>query len=830
MNFEKYEILRKVGQGGMGEVFLARDPSCGRDVALKKMLDKWADNETMNNRFLREARVAAQLAHPNIIPIYAIEKGFYTMPYIQGETLKEIIKITQEQAQKGEPLHPIGHSIPALVRLFLNICGSIAYAHSRGVLHRDLKPDNVVVGKFGEVILLDWGLAQYLDDREIPGLELFEEPSSLTQPGKIAGTLLYMSPERAFGKPSTIQADIYSLGVILYQILTLQLPFKRKSVKEFRKLYKHEVILPPEEVAPDREISPHLSSITMRCLAPDPKKRFQSVRDLIRETENYIEGVPEWQETYSLSIDQKEDWEFQENIPLSRHKALTRGIELMQWFNLMVSKGRFPGNIKIEFDLTFGQETKGVGILFCVPENELHRGLEESYCIWIHPTAVRLYRSNVEVFRFTEFTFEPNQRYQIRIALINGHVRFFINTIQKFGFTSHLPLPGTRIGVLRQDLDFSLTDLKVAVGSQNILVNCLAIPDAFLAKGQYEEALLEYRKISHSFPGRAEGRESTYRAGLTLLSKAKSQKKKGEREALYEEAFMEFEKLRKTPGAPLHYLGESFIYKELGEYEEEAKCIELALRKYPKHPLKPVLEEHLLSRLHEVSQLNRRLSLRFALILLLLLPHHEEAKIVSTLLEDSLEKLPFFLPSESGNSDLIIQLAFWLNKPFVLYELLQKGLAEADRHNAHIALMLLGSEELADKSELEKNPIAKFEYALKNKLELPNSPYPLWNALLARQWKQASQILETLPEKLLYDETDPHFFLYGCALAKTKGKTAATAHLTAITEKKFPPTTTLLSHFLMGRIDVQNGWIQEAFVWEELKLYQQLELLDNCLS
>ncbi len=124
----------------MGEVFLAHDSSCGRDVALKRMRDKWLDNETMKNRFLREARVAAQLAHPSIIPIYSIEEGFYTMPYIEGETLKEIIKVTQEQAHKGEPLHPIGHSVPALVRLFLNICGAVAYSHSRGVLHRDLSP------------------------------------------------------------------------------------------------------------------------------------------------------------------------------------------------------------------------------------------------------------------------------------------------------------------------------------------------------------------------------------------------------------------------------------------------------------------------------------------------------------------------------------------------------------------------------------------------------------------------------------------------------------------------------------------------------------------
>lgn len=831
VKFGKYEILKNVGTGGMGEVFLAHDPSCGRDIALKKMRDKWVDNPTMKSRFLREARVASQLTHPSIIPIYAIEEGFYTMPYIDGETLKEILKITAEQAQNGEPLHPVGHSVPALVRLFLNICGAVAYTHNQGILHRDLKPDNIVVGTFGEVIILDWGLAHYIDEPELSGDEpSSENSSSLTLPGKVAGTLLYMSPERAFGKKSTVAADIYSLGVILYQMLTLQLPYKRKTIKEFRKMFKHETILPPEEVAPDREISPHLSSIAMRCLERNPKDRFKTVLDLIRETENYIEGIPEWQDTHFLDIGDKSHWEFQENIPLSRHKALTRGIDLMQWFNLMVSKSQFPGNIKIEFNLRLDTDSEGVGLLFCIPENELHRGMEEGYCVWIGREEVRLYRSNVEVFHYSDFSFDPEVTYQIRVALIDNHVRFFIDSVQKFGFTSHLPLAGTRVGLLTQDTNFTMTDLNVSVGSQNILVNCLAIPDSFLARGQYEEALAEYRKISHSFPGRAEGRESTYRAGLTLLKKAGSRKRKADRERFYNEAFNEFDKLHNTPGAPLQYLGKSLIYKAQEEYEEEAKCLELALRKYPKHPLKLLLEEHLLSRLHEVSQQNRRLSLRFALILLQHLPHLDEAKFVGSLLEQSLEKLPFFTPSENKRTDLIIQLAFWLNKPYVLFEQLEKGLEDLDEQNANIALMLLGAEDLADKRALDKSIPAQFEYALKNHEELPSEPYPLWNALLAQEWNAAKQIIESLPKDCLHDESDPHFFLYGCYLAHDKGKNAAIDHLTGITEKSFPPTTTLLSHFLMGLIDVEGGWIDSAFVYEELKLFQQLELFDNCLG
>lgn len=808
--FGEFQILGTLGVGGMGEVFLAHDAVCGRDVALKTMREQWIENKTMQERFLREARIAAQLAHPNIIPIYSIDEKvpFYTMPRIEGETLKEILRRTKEQAKKGEPLHPIGSSVQALVRIFLSICGAIAYVHSRGVLHRDLKPENIIVGKYGEVIILDWGLANFISEPESNGLDIKEESPHLTQPGKIPGTLLYMAPERAFGSASSQLTDIYSLGVMLYQILALQYPFQRKSIKEFKKLFEHEKILPPEEAAPDRDISPHLSNIAMRCLAKNPRDRYQSVTDLIKDLENYIEGLPEWTEMGYLRIARKEDWLFQENVPLSKHVAITRGIELLEWVNLMISKAPFPGNIKIETDLMLKEKSNGIGILFSVPETNLSKGIEEAYCLWLSYEGVRLFRSNVEVLSLPHLQLEKNCPYQIKIEHIGNHLRFYLDGVQKFGFLSHIPLSGSHIGLMVRDGDFSLSTLRVAVGSQNIMVNCLAIPDAFLARRDYNQALAEYRKISDSFPGRAEGREATFRAGMTLLKKAAEERLKNRREELYAQAHDEFEKLHTTPGAPLEYLGKSLVYKAQGEYEEEAKCLELALRKFPTHPLRPILIENILSRLHESSQNNRPVAYRFALIVLRHLSQLPEATDIASVLEKNLEPLPFFAPSEDRNANLMTQLAFWLNKPLVLLEMLEKGLSPADAQNAQVALILLGCEDLADLSVLEKNEVARKEYALKTD----------FNSL---QWKKASHPLS---------ETDPHFFLHGCYLAQEKGPEAALAYLTNISERAFPPTPMLLSHYLIGRINLKKGWIDSAFFWEKLKLMQQLELFSHCLG
>lgn len=835
MNVENYQILKSIGKGGMGEVFLAHDPICGRDVALKMMREEWRENPIMRERFLREARIAAQLSHPSIIPIYSIEESLYTMPYIEGETLKEILKKTKEQSKEGVPLHPIGSSVPALVRIFLSICGAAAYAHSHGVLHRDLKPENIIVGKFGEVIILDWGLADFIDSPEKNGLDFKESSPNLTQPGKIPGTLLYMAPERAFGAKSSIQTDIYSMGVVLYQILTLHFPFQRKSVKEFRKMHEHEKILDPEEVAPDREISPHLSNIAFRCLEKNPKKRFKTMLELMRELENYIEGVPEWQKGAEIFPNRKEDWLIQENIALAKHRALTRGIESVEWVNLMISKAQYPGNISIETTLTLEEQNQGVGILFCIPESDLPKAIEEAFCVWLSDQGLRLYRSNVEVLRTDHIFLEKGRPYRIRITHIDNHIRLFLDGVQQVAFYSVIPLAGSRVGLLLRDGFYSLDSLRISVGSQSIMVNCLAIPDAFLARGNFEDALQEYRKISHSFPGRAEGREATFLAGMTLLKKGEKQKTKQKREELFAHAFTEFEKLHNTPGGPLEYLGKSKIYKAQKEFREEAKSLELALRKYPNHPLKPVLIENILTRLHESSQTNRLVAYHFALIVLRHLQHLPDAKAFADLLESHLEPLPFFKGSDDQRSFLIIQLAFWLDLPSVLVELIErKDLDEANLQNAHIALLLLGDDQIADPAYLEKKgkeiPFARFEYALIRGGDLPEKPYPLWKALKENKWKEAEKIASSLKDEDLHDETKPVFFLYGCFLAKTKGEEAAIEHLLSVSEKPFPPTNALLSHYLKGRIALKNGWTETALPFEKVRLLQQLELFSLCLG
>ncbi len=708
------------------------------------------------------------------------------MPYIEGKTLKQIIR------KKA--------SVSSLTRIFLSVCQAIAYAHAKGILHRDLKPENIIAGTYGEVLLLDWGLADYIGVE--PSLE--EVPlkeNGLTIPGKVVGTLAYMAPERILGEDASILTDIYALGVVLYEILTLKLPFKRTTIENFKKSGKHEILIPPLEAAPYRDIPQMLSHIAEKCLKISKKERYQSVSELIIDLQKYIEGKPEWIFSEALNTHHKKDWEFQENILLAKHIAITQGTDVMEWVNLMISKSSFSENMKLETSVKILPKGKGIGFLLSIPDASQRKNFEEGYSLWLGSSTqkgVILYRSNVEVFHLPEIYLEENKEVKITIKKRDNHLRVFLDDKLTLNYLSLLPFFGNQIGVLSRDAHFEIKPLSIFVGSTNIMVKCLAVPDAFLASKYYDKALSEYRRIKHSFLGRSEGREAIFKAGITLIEQAKEGKNE-----LFQEALNEFGELACTPSAPLEYLGKSLVYKEQKDIEEEAKCLELALRKYPKHPLIFLLEEHIALRLHEASYHNRIETYHLALICLRHLPHifaKPEHLTILTSLKSHWEPLPFLkeIDEECHFTDFAIRLAFWLAKPAVIEEIL---------------------ETLEDK----ENGIA----ALKELQTLSYTPYPEIETLLEQnKWKEASAIFKNYPIEKLRDDKSPLFALYGCYLAATEGEQQALTHF-AWGRDSYPKTPALLAHFLQGKISLED---KDLFLWEKIMLLKELALFYHCLS
>ncbi len=683
-HLDRYELKKLIGKGGMGEVFLAYDPICERNVALKKIRSHLLKFKNSRKRFIQEAKIAAKLSHPSIIPIFDIvqtETVYYTMPFIEGESLRDILLKTLEGIKQQQPLHPLGNSIFSLAQVFLNVCQAIAFAHNQGILHRDLKPSNIMIGEFGQVLILDWGLAKEIadssQDEELP-IDL--EMPHLTQPGKAVGTLSYLAPERALGQPASIQTDIYSLGVVLYQLLTLKLPFKRQSLADFKQTAKYEQLIDPIEMAPNRDIPIQLALIARKCLHFSSETRYSSCHALIKDLENYIEGKPDWIFQKSLEIKNPKDWEFQENVLLSPQLAITRSSYMMQWVALMISKSSFSGNLRIVIDLEFDKYSHGIGLLFSIPEKSERTGLEDGFCFWAGTKknpGFKLFRSHVELLSYPEQSIKPHKKITLTIEKIDNRVKVFIDEELLLNYIAYIPIVGTHIGLLSKDTEFTIHSWKIFTGSQNAMVNCLSVPDAFLACREFKKAYTEYQRIAESFRGRNEGREALFRAGITLLEEAKVESTQAKKYYLCDLAHAEFENLRNTNGAPLEYLGKSLIYKFLNDTEEEVKCLELALRKFPKNPLASLIKDQLIFRLHESAKIDRKQTYLFALLALRFIPYPQMQKETKSLLNNIEQNLdtPIFLKSFDLNSPellQIIQIAFYLNKPTVLIETTMK--------------------------------------------------------------------------------------------------------------------------------------------------------------
>jgi len=229
--------------GGIGRVWLARDRQLDREVAIKELFPENAGNARVAARFIREAQLTGQLEHPGIVPVYELDRGaganrpFYAMKFVRGRTLTSAVDAYHSKRAQGTA---DSLEFVALLTAFAAVSNTIAYAHSRGVIHRDLKGDNVILGDFGEVIVLDWGLAKIVGQSEgkktvgsDPPPDLKQNPG-LTIQGEVVGTPAYMAPEQAEGRLDQIdfRTDIYGLGAILYEILSGQPPFTGSTTLE----------------------------------------------------------------------------------------------------------------------------------------------------------------------------------------------------------------------------------------------------------------------------------------------------------------------------------------------------------------------------------------------------------------------------------------------------------------------------------------------------------------------------------------------------------------------------------------------------------------------
>ncbi|MEZ4464337.1 MAG: serine/threonine-protein kinase [bacterium] len=287
----RYALGAELGRGGMGQVLEADDLTLERPVALKLLFDQ--DDPALCARFVDEARVTGQLQHPSVPPVYELGRLgdgrlFFAMKRIEGRTLRDII----EDLRDGVPETVKAFGRVRLLTIFARICRTIAYAHSRGVMHRDLKPDNMMLGEFGEVTVMDWGLAKPFEAPERPSgaVRRVTRGRFSTQAGDVTGTPHYMAPEQAVGDVEALgsHTDVYSLGAVLYEILTHRPPFRGKNFRQILAQVLTRPPLPPSKRAPENAVPRRLEEICMRCLAKHPDERFQSAADVVEALDQYM--------------------------------------------------------------------------------------------------------------------------------------------------------------------------------------------------------------------------------------------------------------------------------------------------------------------------------------------------------------------------------------------------------------------------------------------------------------------------------------------------------------------------------------------------------------
>lgn len=287
----RYAFFSTIATGGKSLIKSCKDLHLSRFVCYKTLKPDFADDEIEQQRLIREARVTAMLQHPNTVPTYELgrdTKGnpYFTMKLVHGYTLREILDYRER------------YDLTQLMKLLNQVAYALKYAHNHGVAHRDIKPENILAGPFGEVLVLDWGLAKvwHPDGTAVEDVDV-DSPDvdgiTLTGQGKVQGTVHYMSPEQINKDPSIdARTDIYSFGAVLYEVLSGKCPANGEKIHHVVESVLNDIPPPPSEIT-KQHVPPLLEKIAMRCLQKEAASRFQSVDELLMVLQQ------DWQSTLS---------------------------------------------------------------------------------------------------------------------------------------------------------------------------------------------------------------------------------------------------------------------------------------------------------------------------------------------------------------------------------------------------------------------------------------------------------------------------------------------------------------------------------------------------
>ena len=548
----------------MGNVYLCRDLEMSRVVALKVMRE---DNikpprEIDRQRFVREALTTARLQHPGIPPVFCVRRSkeglfYYAMKLIEGQSLDEIIK----GLQQDDPEMVEKYKIHRLVEVLRDVCQTLSYTHAKGYLHRDLKPSNIFIGDYGEVYLIDWGLTKKINsnsdihEKVSEESTLFDEISitdenthvlaihqanslineapseemQLTLQGDLLGTPAYMAPEQTLrnGPDLTVAADIYSLGVLLYRLLTLRLPIESKDLKELVRAKREGNLVHPDDKAPDRDIPPELASIAMQAMSVRPEDRFESVTEFSTALEFWLDGKSQFRgvDIGSMSMDKficrpthtANRWILNEGV--IKTVSMGRGQQ-----SRLIFRRAIYGDIRISLNLRLlpvenESEIRRFGIMFKSSE-PVSVGPIDHYALTFagnNNTRLDLTRNGTEIASNENIIFEADKKYHVVIETNRGDIQVRINARLVLSCLDRSPLSGAWLGFLHHGQPVIFSRIVLMTRGLPLKTETIEIPEALMAEGCYEGARRRFMDLYRNHRNRYVGSWAAYRAGVAAF-------------------------------------------------------------------------------------------------------------------------------------------------------------------------------------------------------------------------------------------------------------------------------------------------------------------------
>ena len=538
----RYGINRVLAKGGMGIVYEAEDLNCHRQVAMKLLSRDVIYLPKDLLRFIEEARITSQMEHPNIVPIHELGldvegRVFYTMKYVRGLTLTEILLALRKGRKEIVERFPLSR----LLNIFQKVCDAVAFAHANGVIHRDLKPDNIMVGDYGEVLVMDWGLAKDISGSEEgvanagaggssslpdlvggrgdhPGTRRRISTTRTISRGAI-GTPGFVAPEQLFPQDKKVdsRADIYSLGATLYSILTLHAPIGGRSVRDVvRKILAGQIMPPGDHSVQHSRRLPHcpegripnlLSEIAMKALATEPVNRYASVQDLQRDIEAYQNGRA-WQ----LVVDER----FSDSEVFSRWEVAGGTCQMADGElrlsggapEMLLLKNDLPGDVRMEFECR--QEGVNLNDVGCIMASVRH-GSPRDMAISGYQFKCGAYNNTMNVLsRLDRILWSKSasplasgRKYLVCAERIGPRLRMTVNGEEIFDVVDPYPLTGsnrTMVGLFGWMSDNRYSEVRVYTLSTPWKSDILDLADSQLRHGHYRTAIDLYHEVLASFP------------------------------------------------------------------------------------------------------------------------------------------------------------------------------------------------------------------------------------------------------------------------------------------------------------------------------------------